>query len=335
MEMLERYLNAVRFWLPASQQDDIIAEIREDIRSQVEDRETELGRKLDENEMAAILTRRGHPTIVASSYLPKESLIGPALFPIYRFVLKMVVLWILAPIYALILGPIMFVTSSNLGQTISWTIGTFISSASIAICIMTLVFALIERYAGKSALNWDPRKLPRLPVRKAPGERSPLQTQATAVVEIIMGLVVGLWMVSWFPLSFHLNVIDVTLAPVWQGIYWPTIILIFGSVPLGIVTLMYPSRPWLRSVIRIALSVLSLAIAGYLMNAGTLVDLSAPANSATGIAEAIRWTNIGIRIGLVVMSLSAMFNIGQELYRIYRWRNNQSTFLNQRASTLR
>ena len=46
MDLVNRYLQAVKFWLPNKQKQDIIAELSEDIRSQIEDRETELGRKL-------------------------------------------------------------------------------------------------------------------------------------------------------------------------------------------------------------------------------------------------------------------------------------------------
>lgn len=42
--LIDRYLRAVREQLPRGQQDDIIGELSEDLRSQVEDREAELGR---------------------------------------------------------------------------------------------------------------------------------------------------------------------------------------------------------------------------------------------------------------------------------------------------
>ena len=41
MELIERYLNAIQFWLPAEQKQDIIAEISEDLNSQVEEMEGE------------------------------------------------------------------------------------------------------------------------------------------------------------------------------------------------------------------------------------------------------------------------------------------------------
>ena len=83
MELIERYLQAVAFWLPKGQQQDIIAELSEDLHSQIEEKETELGRSLNKAEIEAVLKQRGRPVLVANRYLPQRSLIGPVLFPIY------------------------------------------------------------------------------------------------------------------------------------------------------------------------------------------------------------------------------------------------------------
>ena len=113
MELLDRYLQAVRFWLPKAQQQDIIAELSSDLHSQIDDRETELGRPLNDAELEVILRKCGSPILVASRYRPQTQLIGPALFPIYEFVLKMVLLWILVPVFILIVGPAMIVPATD------------------------------------------------------------------------------------------------------------------------------------------------------------------------------------------------------------------------------
>jgi len=61
MDLLNRYLHAVGFWLPKPQQDDIIAELSEDLRSQIEDRAAALGHSLDDDGIAAILTSAATP----------------------------------------------------------------------------------------------------------------------------------------------------------------------------------------------------------------------------------------------------------------------------------
>src|SRR3974377_1129631 len=92
-ELLDRYLHAVRFWLPKAHQEDIVAELSEDLHSQVDEKEAVLGRPLDQSEMESLLKSCGTPLVVAGRYRPQTWLIGPALFPLYQFVLKVVLLW--------------------------------------------------------------------------------------------------------------------------------------------------------------------------------------------------------------------------------------------------
>lgn len=80
-QLPERYLHAIGFWLPNDQRDDIIAEISEDLNSQIEDQQSALGRKLTDSELEALLERRGRPVVVASSYRAQQSIIGPVWFP--------------------------------------------------------------------------------------------------------------------------------------------------------------------------------------------------------------------------------------------------------------
>jgi hypothetical protein len=73
MALVDRYLQAVKFWLSGNQKDDIIAELSEDLRSQIEEKETELGRKLTDAEVEPILKRCGSPMAVAERYMPQRS----------------------------------------------------------------------------------------------------------------------------------------------------------------------------------------------------------------------------------------------------------------------
>src|SRR5262249_52653448 len=97
MELLDRYLQAVRFWLPKAHQNDIIEELRDDLSSQIEDKESSLGRAITEDELAAILQHAGHPMRVAARYQKQQTLVGPELFPLYKFVLMIVALGYLVP----------------------------------------------------------------------------------------------------------------------------------------------------------------------------------------------------------------------------------------------
>lgn len=95
MELVDSYLRAVKRYLPRRQRNDIIAELSEDLRSQLEARQCELGRPLTEDEQMTIFKRQGDPMAVALRYRQHGrtltvgwELIGPELFPAYLLLLS-------------------------------------------------------------------------------------------------------------------------------------------------------------------------------------------------------------------------------------------------------
>jgi hypothetical protein len=319
MELLDRYLHAVKFWLPKAQQEDIIAELAEDLRSQIEDKEAETGRKLDEDDLVAILEQRGHPMLVASRYLPQQSLIGPAWFPVYWFVLKLVLLWILPPVFVLIVGPAAVLTSRSAVPALIETLWTFAMASVFAFGTITLVFVALERYPHKITEQWDPRRLPRVPATKAvvDPQRVPL---TTAVAELLGGIGFSLlWAdVTWLRTSFDLDSVRITLAPIWRSLFWPILLITLSGIPIGLVGLLRPWRTRWRSALRLAVDCISLIIAGALLNAAPWVTLSAPKLSSTALAEAAKWTNAGMSIALSAIFILTLVDAIQEALRLYR-----------------
>jgi hypothetical protein len=213
MDLINRYLQAVKFWLPTKQKQDIIAELSEDIRSQIEDRESELGRRLNESEIAAILKQRGRPVLVANRFLPQEHLIGPVLFPIYIFVLKIVTAFYMVPWILAWIG-LAVSRAAHSGQSLIASVGSFWTAfwpmAFFMIGGITTVFAILERVEAKSRCleEWDPRKLP--PVRDP--NRIP---RANSIVEVVANLVFCIWLIGgmWYQTVLHFSGVTITLAP--------------------------------------------------------------------------------------------------------------------------
>ena len=83
--------------------------------------------------------------LVAGRYLPQRSLIGPALFPAYRYVLRLVILWILVSIFILVVGPATILSSRNPSLALIETAWTLTMAAVFAFGVITLVFAILER----------------------------------------------------------------------------------------------------------------------------------------------------------------------------------------------
>jgi len=317
MELLDRYLYAVRSGLPKGQQDDIIAEMGEDIRSEIEDLETGLGRPVNETEVVEILKERGHPAKVASHYLPQQYLIGPVLFPIYQLVLKIVVLGVLLPVFLFVVAPIAIATVAHPTQALIKTLWDLAMSAVFTVGVVTVVFAIMERYPVKFQAfdNWDPRRLPRIP-KSTTESRGTLR--ATAVFELAASLIAATLFVAWFRTTFDLGGIRITLAPVWRSIYWPSLLVILSGVPKGWVSLIWPERTRLRFGFRVAINAATLLLVAVLLNAGTWVDLTGPGFPAGDLVEAAKWTNFGIKISLIITAVIAAADAIPEGLRLFR-----------------
>ena len=83
VELLERYLQAVRFFLPRRQQDQVAAEVSAALLAQIADLEKAIGRTLTDDERADVVRRYGHPLVVAGRYGDREHLVSPSLFPVF------------------------------------------------------------------------------------------------------------------------------------------------------------------------------------------------------------------------------------------------------------
>ena len=223
-ELIERYLQAVRFWMPKAQP-DLVAELADDLRSQVDEKEEEVGHPLNEREISAILKRCGSPITVAARLSPQQHLIGPTLFPAYWFVLKMVLLWILLPVFLFIVGPVNLANANgDWGAAVVTTLGNLWSGMFIAAGIVTLVFAILEYTHAVAGIQnkWNPKNLP--PVRKQEGRPSFLQTACE--------LMFGIFGFIWLLLIVHSPILILgpaasflKAAPLWHTFYYPILAL--------------------------------------------------------------------------------------------------------------
>lgn len=269
MELIDRYLQAVRFWLPKTQQEDLLAELSEDLHSQVEEQETELGRPLDEAELSAILKRCGSPIVVASRFQPQRHLIGPALFPIYGFVLKMVLLWILASIF--IVGPLNLANTHSWGRALAHTIGDLWSNAFVAAGVITLVFAVIEGTQAHLGLldKWNPSSLPALE-RLEKQERKPSLIQSVCALGFGSFWLVWLLLVPFYPvLILGWAAAFLKAGPIWHTFYVPIVALaVVGLLRSGI-GLARPQWTWFPSWSQLLNTFLTLVVLKFMINAAS------------------------------------------------------------------
>jgi hypothetical protein len=333
MELLDRYLQAVRFWLPRKQQDDIIAELGDDLRSQIEERESALGRPLNEDELVALLKQAGHPLWVAGRYQKQQALIGPVLFPLYSFVLKIIALGYLGPWLLIWIVLTVFVPSHRAVHPVQIWIGGWASLWATMIVIfgyVTLAFAILERVqSAMSALQkWDPRKLPRV---AQPRNR-------VSRVESAFSLVFSIVFIAWWlslPRYGHLIFGPIagffSLNPALRALYLPMLVPMSITALQQCVNLVRPEWLWLRAAAQLVSDAIALFIAiamtkihTYLIPAGN-ANLDAQHTQALAMLnQALSWGILCFIIGICIALIVHGYQTVRELRRISKSSRNRA-----------
>jgi hypothetical protein len=297
-DLVTRYLHAVGFWLPGATKHDILAEISEDLHSQIEDRSASLNRPLTEAEVAEILKQRGRPAVVAGSFLPQRQLIGPVMFPIYVFVLKIVALCYLVPWLLVWLGFIIYDRSHMIrhaGAALSG-LGTFWTLLWTVFGVVTFIFAMLDRTSTRSKFvsDWEPRKLPKV-----------RQKQHSRKSEDIGAFVFGILYLAWLTIvpSFPFLIIGpasffVTAAPVWHTVYPLILILAVAGILEPGIRLLVDMPAWERPVFRLATNGFSLWVVTILLHTQKYFTAQAQFQQYASI------TNLVIYICLVCVSIA-------------------------------
>jgi len=324
MELIDRYLQAVKFWLPEAQKQDIIAELSEDIRSQVEEKEAELGRKLNDAEVEAILIQRGSPIVMANRYLPQRHLIGPLLFPVYSLVLKMAWLFYLVPwlfVWICIASFAPSYRAQNPGTLITGALHTIWLMAVYTFASVTVAFALVERYHLKSGFleKWNPRKLP--PVRDPNRIK-----RSSSIAEIVAYIVVCTWWIGALSSPTIVNTAEmrITLAPVWRYFFWTILLLTAANAIASVFNLVRPYWTGTRARMRLASDCIGWALFAWLCRANIVAEISVrnvPYEKTMQVATAINlW---GARSLPVVIAVAVLI-VALDVYRIIRVKRGNS-----------
>ncbi len=322
MEMIERYLEAVKFWLPKRQKEDIIEELSADIDAQVKEREASLGRKLSDDEVESILKQRGRPVVVANRFLPQEQLIGPLLFPVYRFVLKIICLCYLLPWALVWIGLMTFDRAYRAQQIhVSWLAAvasacrTWWIMAFVAIGLATLAFSILERVQAKSHFldAWSPRKLP--PVRIA--NQIP---RAGSIFELTVNLLFFVWWaLNASPRVINLgSTVRIELGPQWVWLFTAYLALAAANAALAAANLLHPHWTVRRAVVRMLSDDIGAIVFCWLLRAHVVTRFSAASLTAEKSIQVTRaidyWMAMAFPWAIVVSVAVAAVGI----YRIIR-----------------
>ena len=319
MPMLERYLHAIEFWLPNDQRQDILAEISEDLNSQIEDQQSALGRKLTDTELEALLKRRGRPVLVANRYRPQQSLIGPVWFPAYIFVLKIVGMCYVLPwlivslIVHLVQHPVL-----NWGASLVAALATTWTVAFVAAGVVTLIFTFLQLAETQTHFleNWNPRQLPLL--------RDPYKIPvSTSIAELVCNVVFLLWWMTYVssPFLFDGPAFKLSLAPARVFFFWGFLVIALFNIALAVANLR--SRHWtgLSATCRLALDLAGGALFCWLMKTNLIATLYIarldPARTLA-LKQAIHiWMDRCFPIAVVISAIVVVIDL-MRILRVHR-----------------
>ncbi|MDE3200419.1 MAG: hypothetical protein KGN79_05800 [Acidobacteriota bacterium] len=341
MEILERYLQAVRKFLPGNRQDDIIAELRANLEAQIEDEERECGRALSKAELEELLKKMGSPVFVAMHYQPQRYVIGPKFFPMYWYVLRLAMMWSLL-VFAIVNA--VQIGAGQMGQHVATAIAQALFQAPFTLLTVaawiTLAFAGIEYVAEhypnvwKSNVwlggNWSVDSLPALEKHIAPG--GVRRSYAKAVAEVVFGFIFLAWLllvpkypiVMFGPGVIAINALPYTLAQSWWTFYW--IIIVINSMQLAWNCIDLLRDSWqrvnpLQHIVAKSLSVVAFAVMLATSNR-VYVVLKNPVADLAKYGDTLDGINRGVHLGLSLLVAIAALQLAWEIVKSVRDRQN-------------
>ena len=287
MELLESYLKAVRRYLPRRYRDDIIAELSEELRLQMEAREAQLGRALRETEQMTILKDHGDPMVVARRYRQNSrsltigwELIGPELFPVY--------LMFLAFNLTLALG---FSVAVFLYMHKTPEFGVLFRTGVIQVAVVTVTFTILNLIRRKRPQPWYYPSAELATMLPIPGWVS--------ISGLCIWSVFSLWWaaVPFFPallLGGAANALQ--LAPSWHRFYLPILVLLVAGLAQRAINLVRPNWNSLLPTSRLLINAVALGLQypmiksyPYVLVAGGAKDVAHAQQVAAAFNGTILW----------------------------------------------
>lgn len=311
MDLIERYVAAVSRHAPAKQAGDIRSELRDELLSRVEERETALGRPLTRPETEALLREFGHPLVVAGRYRKTQQLIGPQVFPFWLIAAQWSLgILLLVNVVLIAIG----VLTNQPTVDIQRAIPSMVTMAIFIFGAITLAFAAFERFGKTGFLtDWKPSRLP------APQDGA--RPRATLVVEILMEAIFIAWWLGairfqqFFPYPGHLKV---TMAPVWAAWFWPILAYAGVEIAANVVALARPAWAKTNQVVFALRYLFGVVILAGVFQAGHWLDVSSPVIPPHALATIQANFDLGMKAGIGIAILGMLARVGVDLWRLRR-----------------
>lgn len=299
--LLDRYLYAVGQYLPTNRRDDLLAELRANLESQIEDRDEALGRPLSEPELTALIQAHGRPTDVAAQYAPQPALIAPDLIPHYWLTLRATLLVVIV-LYA-ITQTILQTDPADAVLRAPWVL--FLAWAWLTFAF--IAFDLIRRHFHRTRKPWDPARLLQLPTLPRPSRKSHANRIADFVATAIFtAYFIAVPVEPWLILGPGVGTfrgLPLRVSPQWHIFYLELILLMLPQLLLKATMLFGPERRWFATV-RIAIETFGVLLLTAMVKARITFTADTASHSKLLLLGVIsHWTNVALQLALVLSTL--------------------------------
>jgi hypothetical protein len=297
MDLIDRYVAEVRRYLPPEQRDAVGIALADELRTLVRDSEAHNGRRMTEDELAALIRVRGHPYLLAQPYRTvRYLLIGPSLLPQYWQTLKNA---LTIAFVAVVVVTAVFAVNGTDPITLLRYLDVFWRNVFTIFIAVTLVFAIFDAAQARRLLKqpWDPRTLPaRIAVPSAATPTGSLADVATSGVLLLWWLTIPHY--PWVLLGPSARFF--TFTNEWHTAYLPVSVCFATALVVHVIPAVRPSWGWLARWRIVLANAASLAGAGLLLRAGNLLASADPsridARTMSIVHAAVHWSLIATMI---------------------------------------
>jgi hypothetical protein len=301
MTLLQRYVEAVKRYLPSESREDTAHELASLLQDELDDAVEAKGAPLDEAEIGEFLRRHGHPYQVAARYRKRRTLIGEAAYPLYKRVLALVLSILLLVSVLISLGRLNASADASAATSIiPLFINDVLGSCLFGFAIVTLGFHWFgERFAHSPRLwRFDPAALPVIDA-----DWANIRPLPTAWSIVLLVLSIALMQALHYPwngsdLTVQLNPIAIPYLLGLQAI-------VLGMLAVHVVNMF--QRYWTRTKLYAIFGLRTLAalILLFLLPMSELLTAVVADRGAMGQAEAARfmevWPGIWVKLFLVAV----------------------------------
>ena len=308
MNLVERYIQAVKIELPARQREDIARELKSTIQDELDVMTESHGRSPTAAEVSAYLQRLGHPVRIASTYWTRRSLVSEAAYPLYKQALPLAVC-----VYVVVS---VLTSVPEIGRAQGWALAYFpkflfdiLTTVSFGVVAVTLVFHYFGDLIAAQPFfwRWNPQRLPDMSNLAAYLPRS-------ETISALIGNVFALSLLTFGSLGWSIPAFTVDFS---AGAAALMVLRLLVLVDFGL-NLLHLAQPyWTRSKLIVNIS-LHLAVMFCLIQLMLLPQVVALSSTTRTIdPNMIANNNLSIKITLGIVLLIVIYSALKTVRRVW------------------